>query len=253
LLRAVRAVNPISLCRLPEVGVLSTHTSRFRFTSTGRFYYISREVKTTFSLPFLALLVFALVALPQQAMAQSSDKECEALMTQIDRLADKLAEAGQGLGNAEGHLDKAEKDLQEHGWHAESKQSLENSISSLKNTIASRKSTISKLKLSIANLVEKLCACCGKGEPSGPAQQPTPSTTDKVTDILKTIGGSVSIGVGGGRGDHRHTGEDRHRTADKVSTDKTKTHTTSPTTTGHKTVTGGCKCHPCTCSPCTCH
>jgi hypothetical protein len=81
---------------------------------------------------------------------------------------------------------------------------------------------------------------------------PTPSTTNKVTNILKTIGGSVSIGIGGGGDDHRHHGEDRHRTADKVSTDKTKTHTTSPTTT-HKTVTAGCKCHPCTCSPCTCH
>ena len=88
-------------------------------------------------------------------------------------------------------------------------------------------------------------------------QQPTPSTTDKVTDVLKTIGSSVSIGIGGGgyssgHDEHRHGGEDRHRTADKVSTDKTKTHTTSPTTT-HKTVTSACKCHPCTCSPCTCH
>jgi len=91
--------------------------------------------------------------------------------------------------------------------------------------------------------------------PPGTAQ-PTPSTTDKVTDALRTIGNSVSIDIGGGgySSDHdeRHHGEDRHRTADKVSTDKTKTHKTSPTTT-HKTVTSACKCHPCTCSPCTCH
>jgi hypothetical protein len=93
---------------------------------------------------------------------------------------------------------------------------------------------------------------CPKCPPSGTAQQPTPSTTDKVTDVLKTIGSSVSIGIGGGGGDRRHSGEERHRTADKIPTDKTKTHTTSPTTT-HKTVTAGCKCHPCTCSPCTCH
>lgn len=92
--------------------------------------------------------------------------------------------------------------------------------------------------------------------PPGAAQQPTPSTTDKVTDVLKTIGSSVSIDIGGGGyssgHNERHHGEDRHRTADKVSTDKTKTHKTSPTTT-HKTVTAGCKCHPCTCSPCHCH
>ena len=93
--------------------------------------------------------------------------------------------------------------------------------------------------------------------PPGKAQPaPTPSTTDKVTDALRTIGSSVSIGIGGGgyssgHKEHHH-GEDRHRTADKVSTDKTKTHKTSPTTT-HKTVTSACKCHPCTCSPCTCH
>jgi ribosomal protein L39E len=97
-----------------------------------------------------------------------------------------------------------------------------------------------------------VCPTC---EHNQTAQAPAPSTTDKVTDVLKTIGSSVSIGIGGGRsggGDHRHGGEDRHRTADKVSTDKTKTHTTSPTTS-KKTVTAGCKCHPCTCSPCTCH
>jgi len=93
---------------------------------------------------------------------------------------------------------------------------------------------------------------CPECESSRTAQQPTPSTTDKVTDVLKTIGSSVSIGIGGGGGDRRHSGEERHRTADKIPTDKTKTHTTSPTTT-HKTVTAGCKCHPCTCSPCTCH
>jgi len=93
--------------------------------------------------------------------------------------------------------------------------------------------------------------------PPGTAQPaPTPSTTDKVTDVLKTIGSSVSIDIGGGgySSGHkeRHHGEDRHRTADKVSTDKTKTHKTSPTITG-KTVTAACKCHPCTCAPCKCH
>jgi hypothetical protein len=114
------------------------------------------------------------------------------------------------------------------------------------------------MKLSIANLVEKLCACCGKPDEHNRVAQPgsTPSTTDKVTDVLKTIGSSVRIGIGGGGytsgHDERHHGEDRHRTADKVSTDKTKPHTTSPTTT-RKTVTSACKCHPCTCAPCNCH
>ncbi|SRR6266571_1301060 len=102
------------------------------------------------------------------------------------------------------------------------------------------------------NFVRVPCPPPGKTQP-----RPTPSTTDKVTDVLRTIGGSVSIsiggGVSGGGGDrHGHHGEDRHRTAEKVSTDKTKTHKTSPTTT-HKTVTSACKCHPCTCSPCRCH
>ena len=103
---------------------------------------------------------------------------------------------------------------------------------------------------------------CPECPPSRTAQQsapsPTPSTSSKVTNVLRTIGSSVSIGIGGGGiggGGHEHhdrvRGEDRHRTAEKVSTDKTKTHTTSPTTT-HKTVTSACKCHPCTCSPCTC-
>jgi len=115
-------------------------------------------------------------------------------------------------------------------------------------------------------LVDKLektpCAfpCPGPGSmKAGPnpraLPQPTPSTTDKVTDVLKTIGSSVSIDIGGGHTsghDEHHHGEERHRTAENVSTDKTKTHTTSPITT-HKTVTSACKCHPCTCSPCTCH
>ena len=98
--------------------------------------------------------------------------------------------------------------------------------------------------------------CEEKRTAHAPPPTPTPSTTDKVTDVLKTIGSSVSVSIGGGGytsgHNERHHGEDRHRTADKVSTDKTKTHTTSPTTT-HKTVTSACKCHPCTCSPCTCH
>jgi hypothetical protein len=88
--------------------------------------------------------------------------------------------------------------------------------------------------------------------PPGTAQ-PTPSTTSKVTDVLRTIGSSVSVSIGGGGytsgHDEHHHGDHRHRTAEKVSTDKTKT--TSPTTT-HKAVTSACKCHPCTCSPCTC-
>ncbi len=98
--------------------------------------------------------------------------------------------------------------------------------------------------------------------PPGQAQ-PTPSTTDKVTDVLKTIGSSVSIGIGGGIGGgggdrHGHHGEGGHRTAKKVGTgDKSRTTSTTSkkttTGTGHKTVTAACKCHPCTCAPCTCH
>lgn len=90
------------------------------------------------------------------------------------------------------------------------------------------------------------------------ALEPCPPPGETAGDTLKKVFDSVHIGIGVGGGDYssgrdeRHHGEDRHRTADKVSTDKTKTHTTSPTTT-HKTVTAGCKCHPCTCSPCTCH
>ena len=91
-----------------------------------------------------------------------------------------------------------------------------------------------------------------------PSVTPTPSTTDKVTDVLKTIGSSISIGVGGGttggRDHHdRVKGEDRTRTAEKLkTTDKSHTTSKSKTTSG-KTVTAGCKCHPCTCSPCRCH
>jgi len=94
---------------------------------------------------------------------------------------------------------------------------------------------------------------CPKCEPKRTAQQPTPSTTDKVTDALKTIGSSISIGIGGGgtvRGHDRHDrikGEDRTRTAEKLKT-ADKSHTTSkPKTTSGKTVTAACKCHPCTC------
>src|SRR2546427_2559667 len=82
--------------------------------------------------------------------------------------------------------------------------------------------------------------------------------TDKVTDALKTIGSSISIGIGGGGtvgGHDRHDrikGEDRTRTAEKLKT-ADKSHTTSkPKTTSGKTVTAACKCHPCTCSPCNC-
>ena len=98
---------------------------------------------------------------------------------------------------------------------------------------------------------------CPATKASQPPPTPTPSTTDKVTDVLKTIGSSVNISIGGGGGgsEHRHgdrvRGGDRTRTADKVHTDS-KTHKTSPSTT-HKTVTSACKCHPCTCSPCRCH
>jgi len=86
---------------------------------------------------------------------------------------------------------------------------------------------------------------------------PCPPPGQATSDTLKKVFDSVHIGIGIGGGyssghDERHHGEDRHRTAEKVSTDKTKTHKTSPTTT-HKTVTSACKCHPCTCAPCTCH
>ena len=94
---------------------------------------------------------------------------------------------------------------------------------------------------------------CPKCEPKRTAQQPTPSTTDKVTDALKTIGSSISIGIGGGGtvgGHDRHDrikGEDRTRTAEKSKT-ADKSHTTSkPKTTSGKTVTAAYKCHPCTC------
>jgi len=92
--------------------------------------------------------------------------------------------------------------------------------------------------------------------PAGAQQAPTPSTTDKVTDSLKTIGSSIGIGIGGGgSSEHRHhdrvRGEDRTKTAEKLSDHKTRT-TKTPTSSG-KTITSACKCHPCTCSPCKCH
>jgi len=88
-----------------------------------------------------------------------------------------------------------------------------------KSTLEKDKSTLRKTKLQIANVAEKLCACCARE--TGTTQQPTPSTTDKVTDALKTIGSSISIGIGGGStgGHGRHdriTGEHRTRTADKL-------------------------------------
>src|SRR5260370_18428397 len=82
---------------------------------------------------------------------------------------------------------------------------------------------------------------CPKCEPKRTAQQPTPSTTDKVTDALKTIGSSISIGIGGGgtvgghARHHRIKGEDRTRTAEKPQT-ADKTHPTSkPTPNTRKT------------------
>ncbi len=196
------------------------------------------------------------------AVAQG-DKDCEALMKQIDGVADKLAEASQHLGEAEARLDVAEGHLKSDliQSHPEQRKSIENSINGLKNSIASLKSSIPKLKLSIANLVEKLCACCGKKSEHASKSQPrpTPSTTDKVTDVLRTIGSHVSIGIGGGTtgsGGHDHhdrvRGEDRTKTAEKLSDHKTHT-TKTPSSTKGKTVTSACKCHPCTCSPCTCH
>jgi hypothetical protein len=88
-------------------------------------------------------------------------------------------------------------------------------------------------------------------------REPCPPPGETAGETLKKVFDSVHIGIGIGGGytsghDEHHHGEDRHRTADKVSTDKTKAHTTSPTTT-HKTVTSACKCDPCTCAPCTCH
>ncbi len=173
--------------------------------------------------------------------ANGVGKECEGLMKQIDGLVEKLPDVGERIGSVKGQLKNPAASAETHN--------------SLQNTLKTDELTVRSLKGTIDKLMNKLCACCGKGEPSRPAQQPTPTTTDKVTDVLKTIGSSVSIGIGGGYSSghgERHHGEDRHRTADKVSTDKTKTHTTSPTTT-HKTVTSACKCHPCTCAPCTCH
>jgi hypothetical protein len=196
-------------------------------------------VKTTFSLTFIALLFLALVTLPQQATAQ--DKECEALMKKIDEGVDRVAQTGERIGKVE-HM-------------IESFGGTPKGLETAKHALETDKSTLRKDKLTIANLVEKLCECCaGKART---AQQPTPTPGQATSDTLKKVFDSVHIGIGIGGGyssghDEHHHGEDRHRTADKVSTDKTKTHTTSPTTT-HKTITAGCKCHPCTCSPCTCH
>ena len=99
---------------------------------------------------------------------------------------------------------------------------------------------------------ECICPTC---EPKRTSQQPTPSTTDKVTDALKTIGSSISIGIGGGgSSEHRHTdrvrGEDRTKTAEKLNDHKTRATKTS--SSSGKTVTSACKCQPCTCSPCRC-
>jgi len=169
-------------------------------------------------------------------------KECDALLKQIDDLVDKVARVAERMATVEQWIEQGK------------------ALETNKSTLEKDKSTLRKTKLQIANVAEKLCACCARE--TGTTQQPTPSTTDEVTDALKTIGSSISIGIGGGStgGHGRHdriTGEDRTRTADKLKTTE-KSHTTSTstpkkTTTSGKTVTAACKCHPCTCSPCTCH
>src|ERR1700737_3242231 len=131
-------------------------------------------------------------------------------MKQINDAVDRVAEVSERIG-------KVQQKVEDSG-----------SNPTREHTLQTDKATLKKTKVQIDQLLDKLCACCGK-KAAQTAPTPTPSTTDKVTDILKTIGGSVSIDVGGGGGDHRHHGEDRHRTAEKVPTDKTKTHTTSPT------------------------
>jgi hypothetical protein len=97
--------------------------------------------------------------------------------------------------------------------------------------------------------------CCPECKPKRTAQpSPTPSTTSKVTDVLKTIGSSVSIGIGGGStlGHGGHKG-DRHLTDQKRTSNQTNTTKIKKQTSKTKQLPAGCKCHPCTCSPCTCH
>jgi hypothetical protein len=184
---------------------------------------------------------------PGPASAQRH-KECQALMKQIDDLVDRVAGVSERIGTVECRM--------EHQGNMSP-----DTIQKNKHTLETDKSTLRTNKATIDKLLDKLCTCCARE--TGAAQQPTPSTTDKVTDVLKTIGSSVSIGIGGGIGGgggdrHGHHGEGGHRTAEKVGTgDKSRTTSTTSkkttTGTGHKTVTAACKCHPCTCAPCTCH
>ena len=77
-------------------------------------------------------------------------------------------------------------------------------------------------------------------EPEKPKGQvkaaPTPSTTDKVTNALKTIGSSISISVGGGEHSHdRHFDDKRHVDDHAKSTsDIKRTEDHKKTETDHK-------------------
>src|SRR5260370_5009490 len=168
------------------------------------------------------LLALAFSFLATRTLAQGH-KDCDAIVKEIDGLTYQLETASTELRETEDELKNAPTAYSRKKYQ---------------EAIESHKSQIRSIRHHILTLLDKLCACCGK-KSAGTAAVPTPSTTDRVTDVLKTIGSSVSIGIGGGHTsghDEHHHGEDRHRTADKVSTDKTKKDKASPTTT-HKTVT----------------
>src|SRR5438874_5152654 len=129
-------------------------------------------------------------------------KECGALIKQVNDVVDRVARVSERIGAVEERIDRGE------------------AVEQNKQTVEKDKNTLRKDKVTIDNLLDKICACCGKkSETTG---QPTPSTTDKVTDALKTIGSSISIGIGGGTTDGGHDrhervrGEDRTKTAEKL-------------------------------------
>jgi hypothetical protein len=266
----------------------------FRLTSIGCFSYRSVEVKRPLPLIFLALFLFAH---SQQAMAQRLPNAEELGKTYRGILFRCLQTKWPDVRLDKSHPDRAyiPETQQNVAWDNEKKAWIDTktgkSVGPFKTMrgalfacclqdkwpdvrldkshpdrayIPETQQNVAWDKEKEAWVDTKTGECvCPKCPPSRTAQQPTPSTTDKVTGVLKTIGSSVSIGIGGGIGGgggdrHGHHGEGGHRTAEKVRTgDKSRTTSTTSkkttTGTGHKTVTAACKCHPCTCAPCTCH
>src|SRR5438876_677788 len=113
--------------------------------------------------------------------ARAADKDCEALMKQIDGLDGRVADASERLGEEEKMLEQAEAETK--ASHEESThQKWIHTRDTLKETIEKNKSTIRKNESTIRLLLEKLCTCCSKdSEHVGkPPPTPTPSTTDKV-------------------------------------------------------------------------